>query len=490
MEGPPAAIVEPLIYSQLLTVDGSGTLVPQLAVAVPTLANGGVSRDGLTITYRLKPGVRWQDGVALDAADIAFTFAQIMNPKNNVPARFGYDEVRSVEVAGPRVVRVHLRRPYAPILSLFMAPDQNFSVIPRHLLARYGDLNNVPFNTMPIGSGPYRVLQWAHGDRLRLVRNPAYFGGAPHIAEIDLRFVPDSSAVLNQLRTGEIDAALFADPSFLAAYGAIGRDRVERFAQAGFGDLLFNLQRPEVADARVRRAIVESLDVPLIVRNATKGAQSARNAARGVFGWAYDAGIGAPGYDPRSAARLFQSAGYERDADGMLRKANRPLALEYAFPSGSAVTGALAVDIQQELRAAGVALTLRPYLPSFFRAPAAAGGPLFGGKFSLAFFEVFGATDPDTHWLLGCNQFAPHGFNVQHYCDPAVDAALARGASRYDRAARRSAYAEVQRSVAEALPFVPLYQTEAIDVYRRDLRGPKSSPLSPFWNVETWSFAR
>jgi peptide/nickel transport system substrate-binding protein len=490
MEGPSVAIVAPLIYSGLLTVDGAGRLQPQLAARVPSLENGGISPDGLTITYRLRPGIRWQDGVPLDASDVAFTFAAIMNPKNNVPSRFGYETIRSVEAVGKRVVRVHLLRRYAPILSLFMAPDQNFSVLPRHLLARYGDLNTVPFNVMPIGSGPYRVAEWAHGDHLRLVRNAAYFGGVPRLAQIDLKFVPDSSAVLNQLRTGEVDAAFLADPSFLDAYRSIEADRVTRVRQTGFGDLLFNTQAAGVSDARVRRALVESLDIARLVRNVTKGAQTSDRAGRGVFGWAYDPAIGPPGYDRPAGQRLFANAGWRRDAAGILRKGGRPLELDLAFPSGNGVANAVAVDVQQELQAAGVTLVLRPYTPSFFRAPASAGGPLFGGKFALAFFEVFGTSDPDTHWLLGCSESAPHGFNVQRFCDATLDEAQMQGTSTYDPAARRRYSAVVQRRVADELPFVPLYQTDAVNVYRRDLLGVKSSPLSPFWNVADWSLAR
>ncbi|MBC5799810.1 MAG: peptide ABC transporter substrate-binding protein [Candidatus Eremiobacteraeota bacterium] len=490
MTGPTVAGVAPLIYSGLVTIDEHGRIRPQLATSVPSLRNGGISRDGLTITYRLRSGVRWQDGAPLTAADVAFTYAAIMNPKNNVPSRFGYETIRNVEAVGDRIVRVHLRQRYAPILSLFMGPDQNFSVLPRHLLASYRDLNAAAFNEMPVGSGPFRVVAWAHGDRLRLVRNAAYFGGTPQIAEIDLKFVPDSSAVLNQLRTREVGAAFFADPSFLDAYGRLPKSRVVRVPQNGFGDLLFNTQAPAVSDARVRRALIESLDIPRLVHNATKGAQTAKDAGRGLFTWAYDPAIAPPRYDPPDAARLFALTGWHRGPDGVLRENGRALALDLAFPSGTGVASAIAVDLQQELRTAGVMLTLRAYTPTLFRAPAAAGGPLFGGKFALAFFEPFGVSDPDTHWYLGCSEIPPHGFNAQRFCDPAIERALALGASSYDPAIRRRSAVLVQQRVAAELPFVPLYQTNAVDVFPNDLHGFRSSALSPFWNVADWTLSR
>ena len=486
MTGPAAAEIGPLVYSGLLTVDERGRLQPDVATTVPTQRNGGISPDGLSITYHLKPRASWQDGVPLTAADVVFTYAAVVNPANNIPSRFGYDEIRSVEALDAHTVRVHLRRSYAPILSLFMAPDQNFEILPRHLLARYRDLNTVAFNEAPVGSGPFRVVKWLHGDRLQLARNDAYFGGKPHIAAIELRFVPDSAAILNQLRTREIDAAMFADPAFLAEYRRLSGYRVVRVRLSGFGDLLFNVQNPDVADPLVRRAVVSAIDIPRLVRNATKGAQSASDAGRGLYGWTYDPKFRPPGYDPRAAALLFDNAGWLRDAGGIRRESGRPLSLELALPSGSAATAAIGVDLQQELRAAGVSLTLRAYTPTEFRAPAASGGPLYGGRFALAFFEPFGSSDPDTHYYLGCSEFPPHGFNMQRFCDPIVDAAQAAGARSYDRATRLREAALVQRRVALAVPFVALYQTNAVDIIPANLTGFRSSSLSPLWNVARW----
>ncbi len=487
MTGPSTAEIGPLVYSGLLTVDDRGRLQPDLAVAVPTQRNGGISRDGLTISYSLRAGLKWQDGAPLTAADVVFTYGAIVNPANNVPSRFGYDVVRSVRAVDARTVEVRLRHPYAPILSLFMAPDQNFEVLPRHLLARYRDLNTVAYNQLPIGSGPFRVAAWLHGDRVRLVRNDGYFGGKPGIAEIDLRFIPDSAAILDQLRTHEVDAAIFADPTYLAQYQRLGRSRVERVKQSGFGDLLFDTQSSKVDDPRVRRAIITAIDIPRLVRNATKGAENAVEAGRGLFGWAYDPAIGSPQYDSSAAAGMLDDAGWRRGPDGIRHKRGEALSLDFAFPSGTATTAAIGVDLQQELRGAGIALNVRAYTPSLFRAPAAAGGPLFGGKFALAFFEVFGTSDPDTAWYLSCGEVPPHGFNAQRFCDPVIDAAQAAGVRSYDREVRRRYASIVQRQVARALPFVALYQTNAVHVIPANLQGFRGSSLSPFWNVGQWT---
>jgi len=132
-----------------VTVDGRGVLAPDVAQAVPSAANGGVSPDGKTIVYRLRKGVRWQDGAALTSRDVAFTYRQIMNPRNNVPERDVYDKIVRLETPDPWTVRLTLHEPNSAMLSYFFAPDGNYTILPEHLLRDRSDLNHAPFNAMP-----------------------------------------------------------------------------------------------------------------------------------------------------------------------------------------------------------------------------------------------------------------------------------------------------------------------------------------------------
>jgi len=168
MSGPATAVVVPLLYSYLLTLDEHDNLQPDVAREIPSSVNNGISADGLLVTYHLRHDVTWHDGHPLTARDIVFTFEAIMNPRNNVVSRSGYDDVARVEAAGQWTVKVHLRQRYAPILSTFLAPNQNYAILPAHLLASRADLNQTPFNASPIGSGPYRVVAWRRGDQLSL----------------------------------------------------------------------------------------------------------------------------------------------------------------------------------------------------------------------------------------------------------------------------------------------------------------------------------
>ena len=156
--------------------------------------------------YRLRHDVRWQDGTPLTSRDVEFTYHAIMNPANTIASQFGY-EIASVNARDPYTVVVTLKRPYSPILSQFFGADNNYAILPAHLLARYQNLDRVAFGSDPVGSGPYAVETWARGDHITWRANGGYYAGRPAIDRITLRFIHDVSTIVTQLLTHEIDAA-------------------------------------------------------------------------------------------------------------------------------------------------------------------------------------------------------------------------------------------------------------------------------------------
>lgn len=488
MTGNATAVIVPLLYSYLLTLDEHDNLKPDVAREVPSSANGGISKDGLTLTYHLRRDVTWQDGAALTARDVAFTFKAIMNPRNNVVSRSGYDVVSRVEAVDAWTVRVRLRKPYAPILSTFLGPNQNYAILPAHVLVGKADLNGSAFDAKPIGSGPYRVVAWRRGDQLSLRRNTHYFLGPPAIENVAVKFVPDSNGILNQLRTQEVGMTLLADPALLAQYGSSPGTRVVRAPLAGGGQLFFNLADPTLRDRRVRRALVQAVDFERLVESATRGAQTYAQAGRSLFSWGYDPTASPPAYDPLAAARLLDAAGWRRSADGVRRRSGGPLALQLALTSGNSVANSIGVLLQQQLAAAGVRLVLRAYTASQLRAPASQGGPLYGGTFQLGFIEIYTPVDPDIGWLLGCDQFPPNGFNISRYCDPIAERAMQAGVATYDRSRRRVFAGAVQRRVLGELPLLPLWQQNSVDVVPARLQNFRPARESPVWNAGRWRF--
>jgi peptide/nickel transport system substrate-binding protein len=480
----------PMVFSFLLTLDKDGALQPDVADAVPSRANGGISADGKTIVYHLRPNVRWQDGALLTASDVVYTYEQVMNPKNDVQSRAVYDRLASVTAPDARTVRVTLRSADAAVLSYFFAPDGNYAILPRHILAKYADLNHVPFNSAPIGSGPYRVVRWVRNDSLQFERNDDYFGGKPSIKEIVFKFIPSTETQLLEMRTGEIQAALPApDITMLDAYRRLDGPRVERMEVQGAALLGFNLRDPVVADLRVRRAIVEAADLPRSVSEATHGILSMDRAGRGLYGPAYDPSIeAAPAPHLDDAQRLLDEAGWKRSGGGIRERNGQPLSLSFVYLTGLPEAQTFGVVLQQQLRRVGIDLVLRGFTPQMYAAPASAGGPLFGGHFQLVFLELLTSNDPDTSYFLGCDQMPPHGANFTRYCNAAVDRANRLGLQTYDFNKRSKESAVVQAQVANDLPFVPLWQQAAIAAYPQNLVGVHASAEVVFSNIAHWYF--
>jgi peptide/nickel transport system substrate-binding protein len=488
LSGEDSSTIGPLLFSYLLTVDPHGALIPDVATRVPSTANGDISSDGRTIVYHLRHDVRWQDGQPLTAADVVYTYDAIENPKINVPSRSeGYNIVTSVRAVDRYTVRVTLRRRDAPILRSFLAPDQNYPILPQHILAVESDINHGTFNTAPIGSGPYKFDRWVHGDYLRYTSNPLYFRGRPRIGVIEMKIEPNFQGMITQLMTREINAAFIPTAYFPRQVRQMPGLSQSISTGGGAALLLFNLQAPAVNDVRVRRAISEAVDFPRVVREATLGAESFDGAGRGFYGWPFDPQIAPPRYDVADARKLLAAAGWRLGADGKRRRYGVPLTLSYVYGTDSAQGANVGLLIQSDLRRVGIDLMLRPYQVDLYVAPASAGGPLFGGKFQLALLDVEMPTDPAMDWLFDCDQFPPNGFNLSRFCDATTNAANAASIATYDSAARARDSVIVQQRVATELPLIPLWEHRLVAVYEPSLHGIDPSPVSPLWNVGTWS---
>ena len=173
---------------------------------------GLISPDGLRVTYHLRRGIAWQDGAPLTSSDVAFSYHAVMNPANNVSPRIGYDQIASISTPDKWTVILRMKHPYAPIVSQF-GNYPAYPLVPAHILSRYQNINNVPYNALPIGAGPYEVVEWARGDHILLKGNPNYWRGRPHIAALLFRFIANPNAAANQLQTGELDGWFNVDPN-------------------------------------------------------------------------------------------------------------------------------------------------------------------------------------------------------------------------------------------------------------------------------------
>ncbi len=209
-------IAEWPIFDSLVELDEKLGVKPLLA------ESWEVSRDGLTYTFKLKKGVKWHDGKPFTARDVAFTFYSVLDPKVTTPHRGYFDALvgfpeltnkdnpkkpeelaqRPIEVIDDHTIRFRLRYPYGAFLAVLVNPRAG--IVPEHVL-RGQDLNTAEFNRKPIGTGPFRFVEWKRGERLVLEANPDYHAGRPALDRLIYRVIPDAVVLLQELRAGGVD---------------------------------------------------------------------------------------------------------------------------------------------------------------------------------------------------------------------------------------------------------------------------------------------
>ena len=477
-----------LLFSYLVKYDETGKLVPDVATQVPSIENGGIGRDGLTVTYHLRRGVRFADGTALTARDCVWSINAINNPANNVQSRYGYDRIVKAVAPNDYTLVLHLKQPFAPLLTLVLAP-QGFPILPQHLLAKYPDFNHIDFDQKPVGSGPYVVDRWAHGDRVIMHANPYYFGGKPAIEHLTIRFVPDAQAALNLLQTREIQGYFNEqDYSQYPQLRALKGYRTTALPVAGIGAIIFNTQDPATADPRVRMALAQAIDIKSIVAKAYRGAVSSAQAGRGLFFWAYDPKAYPDiAFDPAAARSALDAAGWKLGPDGARTKNGTPLDVQMIIQAATPGDAIIGNAITQYERAIGVRVSLKQFNITQYVAPADEGGPVYGGKFNLALYPFVNGDDPDTTDQFACANVPPHGYNKSRICDPQIDALLRAGQRTFDMDKRKAIYARLEALLHRQLPIVLIYNRNEVDAFTDRLHGDTVSLDGIWWNVAHWS---
>ncbi|MDQ6767676.1 MAG: peptide ABC transporter substrate-binding protein [Candidatus Eremiobacteraeota bacterium] len=480
--------VAQMVFSGLIDYDDHANPIPDVASVVPTQSNGGISRDGKTITYHLRSGVRFSDGVPLTSADVKYTWQQIVNPNNNVGYRFPYDQVVSIDTPDDRTVVVHLKVPTASFIAAFMRNGVIGSIVPKHLLVRYADLNRVPFNNKPIGSGPFVVESWEPGALLVLRANQSYWRGPPKLKKVLYRIIPSQNTLLTDVLSHNLDLYYDAPEVQYATLKSLAGYRLTAVPNMDYEHVDFNCLRPPLDDVRVRQAIAYAIDWKKLADDVYFGLDTPGMADTPPISWAYDPSVKPYPHNVARARALLRAAGWTPDAGGVMRKNGEPFHIDITTVAGVSTRAKAEELIQQDLRAVGIQLDIHNYPANLLFATYGSGGILAHGRFYLSLYAwQFTIPDPDDTNTMGPDGLPPKGENYTFYRDVDVGAWQRAGQAYYDRAARRPNYVRLQHRFHERVPFHTIVWRSNIDVVNADLRNFKPAPaVSDFWNSWEW----
>jgi peptide/nickel transport system substrate-binding protein len=476
-----------LTMAYLVRYGADNRPIPELATEVPTQANGGISKDGLRITWHLRRGVRWSDGVPFDADDVVWTTNAVNNPANNEIGRDGWDLIAKIDEPDKYTVVYHLKKPYSGYLPTFFgSAGANPCILPRHLLARYPNINHVDYNNKPVGIGPFRYVEWVRDDHVTLEANPYYWRGMPRLRRIVYKFVPDNNTLLEQLQTGEVDMWPYVPSAYFDRIRNLPRTAYIRRASYLYGHLDFNTQRPALREPAVRQALALGVDRNELVQKIAHGVGIVQDTPESPA---------SPWYTPQprrafdlaKANALLDAAGWRRGRDGIRAKNGVRLVLDWATYTGSPDTDSRIELIRANWSKLGVAIDVHHYAQSLFFALAQQGGPLFSGRFDVTLFSWQLTPDGDLNPTNACGTIPPNGENVTRLCDPILDRYLQQEKRDYDEAARRATIDKVVRRINELVPWATLAIAEDVSAYNRDLRDfhpNNTTPFDDFMNVD------
>jgi peptide/nickel transport system substrate-binding protein len=474
----PNAPLSELTSAEFVRFDAHGNPIPELVTTIPTKANHGISADGRTITWHLRHAVKWSDGAPFDADDVTYTFRVAMDRDNNIPVRAPWERLAAVTAPDRYTVVFHFKAPYALFLADYFSTLSQTCVLPKHVLGPGTKINQVPFNALPVGIGPFRYTAFNRGNDVELEANPYYWRGHAKLQRIVYKMITEENTDYTELQTGELDLwALINGP--LAQRVRTLPGIVVATAPGGImSGAYFNTQRPAVRDPRVRQALRFATDQPTMVNKIALGNGLAQRSLIASVAEDYLV-LPTIAYDPKRAAALLDAAGWRRGPDGVRQKSGVPLAIEVAIPGGYAPSANAANVLHADWGAIGVTVNIHVWADSQFFAPATAGGVIQSGKFDAALFSNGGAPLYATLTsYYTCADFPPNGFNVDRYCNPRVDTLNARYAQTFDPAQRKEIAADFQRLLDADVPGIVFYQRIYVSAYTNRLRGYHPSTFS------------
>ncbi len=432
---------------------------------VPGLAERWETPDDTTYVFHLRPDVFFHDGERLSARDVKFTFEHVMDPETGSP--FGPNMrniIRSIEVPDERTVRFTLTRPSASFLSSVVIP-----ILPGHAAEQLKE----PAGFLT-GSGPFKFVS-QNSSEIVLASNERYFGGRPKIDRLVFKVITDDNTRFLKMKKGDLDLLINAIP--LDKIDEVGKPPLNAVYDVieepgiSYNYLAFNLEKPVLRDPRVRQAIALGVNVDEIIEHRLNGHAIRATGMLSPVNRFYSGDVTVFPHDPERAKALLKEAGFP--APGREDSYSR-INLELKTSNNAQVVG-IARILQAQLAEIGIHLDVRSYEWGTFY------GDIKSGNFELTTLRWVGIVDPDFYFdVFHSSQAPPVGNNRGRYANADLDRLLDAGRVTLDFEARKAVYGEVQKKLADDLPYVSLWHANNVSIVHRRVKGYRQHPTGGF----------
>ncbi|MCB0044951.1 MAG: peptide ABC transporter substrate-binding protein [Caldilineaceae bacterium] len=478
--------IEILMVEGLIMSNDQNTYIPILAKEIPTLENGGVvmNDDGsVTMTWNLHEGVKWHDGEEFTSEDVCFTWDFIVSEAGSaVYNQTEYLNIESCEAPDPYTVVFTWKAPYAPYASLFD------TILPKHVLEGQDVLTYDAYNRSPLGTGPFKFVEWKTGEYVQVEKNEDYWRGDPYpnIDGIIVQFIPDPNTRVNALKAGEYDFGQIL-PNQVKEVEDLAGYKVELVNTNAWVHFDLNIASERGAmlfsDQAVRQALFHAIDREAIARDLMEGTVEVADTGITPNSPYHNSDVMKYDFNPEMARQMLEEAGWtDSDGDGILDKDGESFSFTIINRNSRPERVAIAQVIQANLKDIGVEVTfenlenaswIEKWLSKDWEA-------VVSGWIIPA--------DPSLTSLYACDA----SNNFTGFCSDELDAAMEASDMVLEFSDRKPLVDEVQAILAEEAWSLPLHYLVNPFVLREDFQNFKGSGtnLGSYWNSYEWDFGQ
>ena len=454
--------IDNLIFDDLLSRGDDLNVAPGLAERweVP---------DPLTYVFHLHHGARFHDGRPLSSRDVKWTFDSLLQGKIRSTKAAVYKFVDHIEASNDDTVVFHMKEADATLL--WNLSDGAMGIVP------FGSGDEMTQH--PIGSGPFKFLSAETDREVVLERNDNYWGEKARLSRVRFAVVPDETTEALELRKGSGDVAInVLTPDTVYTLERDPNLAVETGPGTRLAYLGFNLRDPILKDVRVRQAIAYALDRRPMIEYLWRGEAQPARSILPTQSWAYDGNVPDYQHNPEKAKQLLDAAGYP-PVNGIRFHL-------MVKSSTDANTRLMFAVIQQQLKEVGIAIDIRSFeFATFFSDVQHGAFQMYGLRW------IGGNEDPDIfEYAFHSSKFPPNGANRNYYSNPRIDELIDQARREVDPKVRKPQYDEVQRLLAQDLPYINLWYLDNVLVHTRRVKNLKLNPAGNFDFLRTAELAQ
>ena len=427
-----------------------------------------VAEHNPVIVFDLRNDAVFHDGHPFDSGDVLFTYNSIINPKGTSPRKSDYEPVKTAKILGPHRIKFTYKRLFSPAFGSWA-----MGILPEHILnenklkleaqKRGRDpkkfiMRDSDFGRNPVGTGPFKFIEWKSDEVIRLIRNENYWDGAPEYEEYVMRIIPDSLTQEMEFYAGAIDN-YSVQPHQVSRFSE--DNKYQSFSSIGYfySYIGYNIRNPLFKDIEIRTALGMAIDIDPIIKYVLYGeGERVTGPYPKITEW-YDPDVKPLPYNPEAAIKILNSKGWHKNSDGWLEKDGKVFEFNFITNSGNLIRKNILTIVQESWRKIGVKCNTQlfewaVFLKDFVNTL----------KYDALVLGWSMGIDPDLYQIWHSSQAGPKQLNFVGYKNAEADRLITRIRKEYDRLKQVKMARELHRIIARDQPYTFLYVTKSTQV--------------------------